>query len=272
MKVKPIAVDWDPRFSIFACESFLKSVGDEYGWLGGIDESGQLRCILPYTIIRTAIGRMIRFRVETIPLGDGLDVREEKSFLNGAIEYFRSIGADMVIPATTNTIFRTYPDGADAAPYGTYIVDLLQPAEMLWSNLQSRNRNKVRHAMKNGVEIRTGLEYIDVAYELMRTTLKRSKLRFMGYSAFKSYVAALGENVKIFVAYDRGVMQGCTVIPFSQYSAYYVYGGSIPKPRRCVSFANSGSSVMTLLGSGSTRPRDQNRRASCFSRSASEES
>ncbi len=56
---------------------------------------------------------MVRFRVETIPLEEELDVQEEKSFLNSAVEYFRSIGADMIIPATTNTIFRTYPDGAD---------------------------------------------------------------------------------------------------------------------------------------------------------------
>ena len=56
---------------------------------------------------------MVRFRVETIPLEGELDVQKEKSFLNSAIDFFRSIGADMVIPATTNTIFRTYPDDED---------------------------------------------------------------------------------------------------------------------------------------------------------------
>ena len=87
---------------------------------------------------------MVRFRVETISLGGELEVQEEKAFLNSAVEYFRSTGADMIIPATTNTIFRTYPDGAVAAPYGTYIIDLSQPEETLWSNLNSRHRRKVR--------------------------------------------------------------------------------------------------------------------------------
>ena len=59
---------------------------------------------------------MVRFRVETISIEGELDIQEEKDFLSSAIEYFRSIGADMIIPATTNTIFRTYPDGATAAP------------------------------------------------------------------------------------------------------------------------------------------------------------
>ncbi len=49
---------------------------------------------------------------------------EERSFFNSAVQYFRASGAHIIIPATTNTLFRTYPDGADAAPYGSYVNDL----------------------------------------------------------------------------------------------------------------------------------------------------
>ena len=230
MRATQVEIDWHSGLSIYASEPFLKTVGDEYGWLGGIDDSGKLRCVLPYTVIRKAIFRMVRFRVETIPLGEELDVQEEKSFLNSAIEFFRSIGADMIIPATTNTIFRTYPDGAVVAPYGTYIIDLSQPEETLWKNFHSKHRNVVRNAMKKGVEIRSGMEYLNTAYELVRDTLKRSRLGFMGYETFKNFVLALDENVKIFVADQQGVAQGCAVVPFSGHSAYYLYGGSIPNP------------------------------------------
>ena len=114
-----------------------------YGWLGGFDESEQLRCILPYTEIRKGIFKLIRFRVETIPVGDGLTILEEKSFLNCCIKYFRSIGADIIIPATTNSIFRTFPDGADAAPYGSYVIDLEQPEEVLWKNISRITRQNI---------------------------------------------------------------------------------------------------------------------------------
>lgn len=230
MLAKKIEIDWHPDLSIYASESFLKAVGDEYGWIGGIDDRGELRCILPYTIIRKAIFRMVRFRVETIPLGEELDIRVEKSFLNSAIQFFRSTGADMIIPATTNTIFRTYPDGAVASPYGTYIIDLSQSEETLWGNLSSSHRRKVRLAKKKGVQIKSGMEHLNTAYELVRDTFKRSALQFMNYDAFKRMLSGLGKNVKIFVADYQGVVQGCTVIPFSNHSAYYVYGGSIPKP------------------------------------------
>jgi len=230
MKAEPIDINWHSGLPIYASESFLKAVGDEYGWIGGFDSAEKLRCILPFTVIRKAIFRMVRFRVETILLDEKLDVEEEKLFLNSAVEYFRSIGADMVIPATTNTIFRTYPDGAVAAPYGTYIIDLSQPEETLWGNLSASHRRKVRLAMKRGVQIRSGLEYIETAYSMVRDTFKRSAIPFMSYGAFKRMVSGLGENVKIFIAVYQGAVQGCTVIPFSRHSAYYVYGGSIPNP------------------------------------------
>lgn len=230
MLAKLIPINWHPGLSIFAYEPFLKAVGDEYGWIGGFDEREELRCILPYTIIKKAIFRMARFRVETIPTGKDLEIEEEKKFLNNVVQLLKSIGADMIIPATTNTIFRTYPDGAIAAPYGTYIIDLTHPEETIFGNFSSSHRRKVRLAKKKGVKIVSGLEYLETAYRLVRDTFARSKQGFMSLQAFKRYVNGLGQNVKILVAEHDSRPQGCVVIPFSEYSAYYVYGGSCPSP------------------------------------------
>lgn len=227
---KPIDITWRPDISIFASESFLKGAGDESGWLGGFDASGKLCCILPYTIIKKGFFRMVRFRVETITVGEELELVEEKSFLNSVVDYFRSIKADMIIPATTNTIFKTYPDGAIVAPYATYINDLSKPEETLLSELNTSHRRKLRLAMKAPVQIHCGMGYMPIAYELVRDTFKRSKMGFMDYEAFKRYISSLNENVKILVAEYQGVIQCCVVVPYSTYCAYYVYGGSIPNP------------------------------------------
>lgn len=229
MRATRVDINWHPDLSIFASESFLKAVGDEYGWIGGMDDSGKLRCVLPYTVIRKAIFRMVRFRVETIPLGEELEFEAEKSFLNSAVDYLRSTGADMIIPATTNTIFRTYPDGAIAAPYGSYVIDLKQDEKTLWSNISKTYRKNINKANRMGVRIKSGIEHLDTAYRMVRDTFKRSALPFMGYDAFKRYIAGLGENVKVLIADYEGSVQSCTVFPFSDYCAYAVYGGSIPE-------------------------------------------
>ena len=229
---EPIAIKWHSGLPIFASEGFLKAVGDEYGWLGGKDANGELRCVLPYTIIRKPGLRMVRFRVETIPWQRELSIYEEKSFLTSAIEYFRSIGADMVIPANNTALFRTYPRGAFVAQYGTFIKNLDKPESLLWSELHSDYRQNIRKATKGGITITSGLDYRDRSYVLIADTLKRSGLSFRKQVQFNSMISGFGENVKIFVAQQGDVLQACMVCPFSQDTAYDWYSGAVPKSAR----------------------------------------
>jgi lipid II:glycine glycyltransferase (peptidoglycan interpeptide bridge formation enzyme) len=234
-----IPIEWNSSISIYASELFLSNVSDEYGWLGGIDKSGKILCVLPYSVIQKAVLRMIRFPVQTFfPEGD-IGAEEEKTFLNSAVNYFLSTGADVIIPATFNTVFRTYPEGALVAPYGSYILDLLQSEESLWNNLHSKHRNVIRSATKKGVVILEGPEHIETAFRLVQDSFKRSakgttgRLRIgfrLDYDSFKRQVQNFGENVLVLVAEHEGIAQGCAVIPFSKHSAYYMHGGSLPTP------------------------------------------
>ncbi len=226
IKATPIPINWHPGLSIYASEPFLKTVGDDYGWLGGTDESGELRCVLPYTVVRKAMLRMVRFRIETIPIAGGVNLEEEKTFLNSVVDHFRAAQVDMIIPASTNAIFRTFPDGAVASPYGSYLVDLRKDEGLLLSQMSATHRKKIRQAINNGVEIKSGIQYMDPGYEIIKAGLKRSSMWFMKYGAFKHLLHGLGDNVKLFVAEHRGVLQGCTVFPFSSNCAYSLYGGS----------------------------------------------
>jgi hypothetical protein len=222
-----IPIDWHPGLPIFASGAFLKAVSDDYGWLGGFDASGKLRCVLPYTIIRKGFFRMVRFRVETISLEGGLNLQEERFFLNSCVKYLRSIGGDVVIPATTNTIFRTYPDGADAAPYGSYLVDLRQPEDVLWKNIGRITRQNIGTAEKDGVSIQSGLEHLDAAYVLIKATFSRSKLPFMSYESLKRFMLGLGDKGKLVTAEYQGLLQSCVIYAFSDYCAYAVYAGNV---------------------------------------------
>jgi lipid II:glycine glycyltransferase (peptidoglycan interpeptide bridge formation enzyme) len=232
MNVRQIGIDWRPDLSVFAKESFLKAVGDEFGWLGGFSGSDELRCILPYTVVRKVIFRMARFRVETIAVSADFGIPEEKEFLNGAMDLLRSLGVDMIIPATTNTIFRTYPDGADAAPYGSYVIDLTQTEEALWKGISPGTRRNIASAEKDEVSVRSGPEFLDLTYRLVRDTFKRSKLPFMSLESFRRYIAGLGENGKILVAEYRGVIQSASVFAFSTPCVYAIYGGNLPEARQ----------------------------------------
>jgi lipid II:glycine glycyltransferase (peptidoglycan interpeptide bridge formation enzyme) len=223
---KPIKFDWSPSFSIFSAENFLQSVSDEYGWIGGFNQSEEMVCVLPYTIIKKGPIRMARFRVETILIDPNLPVNDEKEFLNCVVDFLRKESIDIIIPASTNCLFRTYPDKATAAPYGSHIIDLTQSESTLWKNVHQKHRNVIKSAEKKGVKILEGPEILEKAYEIIKETFDRSKLKLMGLNSFNRMISGLGEYVKILVAEYDGELQGCAVLPFSEYRAYYSYGGT----------------------------------------------
>ncbi len=72
--------------------------------------------------------------------------------MNSVVQYFQKIRADVIIPPTNNTLFRTYPDGAESAPYGSYMIDLQQPEDILWRKYRDKTtRQNINSARKDGV-------------------------------------------------------------------------------------------------------------------------
>jgi hypothetical protein len=229
-KAMPVEIRWNSSLPVYASEAFLRTVSGEYGWIGGTDGTGNRRCILPYTVIRKGGFRLVRFRLATVPMEGALDVDEEKLFLNKATEYLRSTGVDMIMPGANAAVFRTYPDGALAAPYGTFIKDLDQAEDALMKEIHPTFRYNIRRGTRENVRIKEGLEYLDTAYGLIAETLRRSGQPFRKYDDFKQAILSLGEQVKILVAEHEGLCQGCMVVPFSNHAAYTWYCGSRSEP------------------------------------------
>ena len=225
-----VEIRWHPGLPIYASEEYLKSEASEYGWVGGRNAEGSIRCVLPYTVIRKPGFRMIRFQTETLPLEDNFTLDEERAFLNCVVKYFQRTDADIIIPSGNHAIFRTYPDAAAFGPYGTFVNYLDKPEEALMSEIRKTFRQNIRKATAAGVQVKTGMEFLQTAYQLVADTLKRSGVKFKDYGEFKKRIQSLGEHVKVFVAEHEGTIQGCMIAPFSEHTAYNCYAGSRPQP------------------------------------------
>ena len=217
---------WDPSLPVFARESFLRAVSDEAGWLAGFSDSGDRRCILPFTIVRRASLRMVRFRTEVIRLTPDLSIEHERQFLGQCLECFRNMKADCVIPASTNAVFRAFPEGAAAVPYGSYVIDLRAEEDMLWRRMDKILRQNIKTAMRDGVLVRPAQELVDPAYDSICMTFARSRLPFMNRAAFRRYVEGLGEGGLLLLAEYKGVPQSYVLFGFSLYAAYAIYAGN----------------------------------------------
>ena len=226
MQAQRIDINWHPGYPIFAREQFLQAVIDEYGWLGGQDDNGDVRFVLPYTILKKSLFRFARFRVETIPLVPEPDIDDEKLFLESCMNYFHDLGVHVIIPATTNCVFRTYPSGAIAAPYGSYVIDLTTPEDTLWRNIERITRQNIKTAQKKGVEVKVAGGALKTIHEMIRDTFNRSKLPFMGLREFRRFIEGLGEYGLILTAEHEGRAQSHVVFGFSEYCAYAIYAGN----------------------------------------------
>jgi hypothetical protein len=232
LRVEQVKINWRPDMPVFASEGFLRSVGEPYGWIGGLDESAKLRCVLPYTIIRKPGFRFVRFRVQTIPVDCELSLEEERAFLGRVADHFRSTGAAMIIPAANTALFRTYPEGAVAAPYGTFVNDLTKPEDKMFAELHSDYRQNIRKATRTGVQVKSGPEYVDKCHQLLVETMGRSGMKFKALAEFRQNLVNFGENVRVFVAESEGAIQACLIAPFSLHTGYDWYSGTISKPAR----------------------------------------
>jgi hypothetical protein len=228
IEVRSVPINWHTDLPIFASGSFLSTVSKEYGWIGGFEGTKRLLCVLPYTLIRKARIRLVRFQSETIPFSEDFSLDQEKTFLNKVLEFLRRTGADIIIPPRTSAIFPTFPEGAIAAPYATFIVDLRQTEEEIWRNINHTYRKDIQNAVKKGLRVRIDSQNLEKAYAIIRGTFQRSGLPFMDLREFLRLARGLGEHVKVFWAEVEGIPQSVAVFPFSQYCAYGVYGGSVP--------------------------------------------
>ncbi len=229
MIIKPIKFSWDNSFPIFAAEDYLRSIADEYGWIGGFIDN-QLKFVLSYIVKHKLFFKYLQFQMETIYLDPSLTTKDEKNFLNSTVDFLSGEGFDFIIQPPTNTVFNTFPDHSIYAPFGSYILDLRGSEDDLWSRIHQKHKNVIRRADKNNVEIRVGNQYRDMAYEILKETMERSRKGFEEYNRFIQLIESLGNNVRCFVPFYQDKAQGCAIYLYSNFCVYYLYGGSIESP------------------------------------------
>lgn len=91
----------------------------------------------------------------------------------------------------------------------TFIVDLSQPIDVLFSNLRNRYRTYIRKAKRKKIEVQSGIQEKDfnVFYSLLQSTAKRNNYSFPPYKNIKKTWKTLKNNgmAKIFLAKFKGI-------------------------------------------------------------------
>lgn len=229
--IRVVTNEKDLGFSVptLGCEKYLKMKGKYYGYFLS-DEF-----IQPYYIEKRLFFTRMVFPYAPIKIGLSFSVQKEKSFFNDIISYIKKhqnrdfVGCDYISKPQANVVLNAVPDGADYIPWGTYQVDLTRSKEDIFSGFHSKHKNVIRKAISMQVCVRKTRD-IKLVYSNIKQTLNRQNVHAPSLKYYSNLVENLGNNVEFYVAELNGNVEGVAVVILEKEMAYYMYGGSCPKP------------------------------------------
>ena len=113
----------------------------------------------------------------------------------------------------------------------TIALDLSSP-EVIWENIISKNRNMIRKAEKNGIEIKhgKGLELFEHFRRIYNATMDKDnadKYYYFGEAFYKSIHQDLNDNYELFYAVMEGQIIAMSIILFGNKQMHYHLSGSM---------------------------------------------
>jgi hypothetical protein len=210
---------------IMGQKGYISAKSSNFGWFVNDDFA------IAFVIDKRAIFKRLIFMCEVISLKDNkVDNRREKEFLQEIIEFVKSNNiADFINKAHANTIFKSCPNGANCVPWGTFVVELDKKEELL-KKFKSKERQKIRRAIRDGVVVKE-INDINLIYNTIKDTMQRqNSIHYPTIEYLQTLEKNLANSIKFFVAKYEDKVQGCAIVVFDKKRAYVPYAGSITKP------------------------------------------
>jgi lipid II:glycine glycyltransferase (peptidoglycan interpeptide bridge formation enzyme) len=213
------------QLSGFSSTSYLGLMAPNHGWF--VSDN----FILPFLESKDLFIRKIWFTTTPIHRSGGLCLEKETEFLTNVVKTASTNRFDLIAQPLPNALFDTHPEGSIAIPYGSYRVDLEKRDEQeLFAMLHQKQRNVVRKAQKDGVQIYNGPSFAAPCQALIQTTLNRQGKPSIHLQQMLGLRDAPDTKVCFYLARLNNVDQGAAVFIIDRDTSYYVYGGTAPSP------------------------------------------
>ena len=123
-------------------------------------------------------------------------------------------------------------DGYEIIPLGEVVHMDLDSPEMIWDNITSKNRNVIRKAIKNGVEIFNGRfpEIFEIFREMYNKTMDKDNAEEYYYFSkdfYRSVLEDLPQNAQVFYAVKDGVVISAAIMLHTNGRMNYHLSGSL---------------------------------------------
>ncbi len=224
--IDSLKVDNDD-LSVFFDENYLSFVAGNDGKYAYVYSES---FIIPVVLKKKFIFRYSIFCFQPYSLNNGGD---EQRFLNDVVKFLKTkyhIGWINPVPAYTTFNFK--PTDSIFIPFGNNVIDLTNDLDTIFQEFDSKHRNVVKKAEKDGVTIKYGVndELLDDYYCLEKQTWQRSGKSGNSIDYYWKVLKLIPTRSIIFVAYYDEIPQASAIFFYDKNCCYYMYGASANKP------------------------------------------
>lgn len=157
-------------------------------------------------------------------------LEDEKAFLDVAMNFLKEAGVQWVVTASTS-MFETAPSQSVHVQGGSHMINLTLPIEDIWNKIDSKHKNSIRRAEKNGVIIehcttKEVLEYVNIE----KQTYARSKKVGRSLDYYQQLLQGLPNNAVCFLARKDGEVQAGGLFLYNSAMSYYLHGATKNNP------------------------------------------
>ena len=205
-------------------------------------EAEELRAIYVYMKRKTAIEN---YYDSITPYGYGGVLFEGVASLDNLNAFRKAYVEKMLEEGIVDNFVRYHPVLANAIPMKevSTVIDLgktvafdLSSPNVIWENIISKNRNMIRKAEKNGIEIHhgKGLELFDDFKRIYNATMEKDHAEeyyFFGDAFYESIYRDLHDNYEMFYAVLNGKIIAISIMLFANRQMHYHLSGAMMEYR-----------------------------------------
>ena len=232
--------DWD----VYYLSGYVKAFqihGDGSPYLLYYDDKG-LRAIYVYMRRETALAGVYD---SVTPYGYGGVLFEGDASVENRRAFWEAFVSKMEEESIVDNFVRYHPVLKNAMPMKTVskVIDLgktvaldLTSPELIWENITSKNRNMIRKAEKNGIEIQHDrrISLFEDFRRIYNATMDKDnaeKYYYFGEEFYESIHRNLYDNYEMFYAVYEGQIIAMSIIIYGNEQMHYHLSGSVQEYR-----------------------------------------
>lgn len=193
-----------------------------------------LNAFMPLRLFKSSVFKFGQILYAPVCDSEELKQRDQLVFFNLLMMDLRSKNiCDRLVQPHPYGILSALPPNTRYCEFGTYITDLqkLNPDEV-FASISDKYQKAIKHSKKNGAIVKTGWDYFQDFYPLLKNTLEKAGIGVDPVDYFHDLRTYLGDNFStVAVVYDNELPVGGAFFIHSKYAAYCTHAGSSPKTK-----------------------------------------